>query len=251
MKFSLLIIFCLFLLFSCTQEMKNTRNFKIRKEISYSSKGFALIYEDFLYDDKIVNRKLNNEKYHVLHSSLKSMTLVKIYNPENSESVVAKVKNISKFPAIYNSVITKKIADDLNLDTENPYIEIVKIKKNTKFTAKEASIYDEEKKVANTAPVSNVSINDLSNATPKINVKKKKPSYIVNIAEFYYYESAKNVKDRFEKEEKLMNIKIKEISANKFEVYSGPYDSFDSMKSIFFRLNKLGFDNLNVININK
>ena len=48
-----------------------------------------------------------------------------------------------------------------------------------------------------------------------------------------------------------MNIKIKEISANKFEVYSGPYDSFDSMKSIFFRLNKLGFDNLNVININK
>ena len=56
--------------------MKNTRNFKIRKEISYSSKGFALIYEDFLYDDKIVNRKLNNEKYHVLHSSLKSMTLV-------------------------------------------------------------------------------------------------------------------------------------------------------------------------------
>ena len=47
------------------------------------------------------------------------------------------------------------------------------------------------------------------------------------------------------------NIKIKEISANKFEVYSGPYDSFDSMKSIFFRLNKLGFDNLNVININK
>ena len=48
-----------------------------------------------------------------------------------------------------------------------------------------------------------------------------------------------------------MNIEIKKISENKFKVYSGPYESFDSMKDIFFSLNKLGFENLNVINSNK
>ena len=107
--------------------MNKAKNFQTKNEISYSSQGFALVYEDFLYSDKIVNKRLNNEKYHVLHSSLKAMTLVKIYNPENSKSVTAKVKSISDFPAIYSTVITKRIADDLNLDIENPYIEIVKI----------------------------------------------------------------------------------------------------------------------------
>ena len=105
--------------------------------------------------------------------------------------------------------------------------------------------------MANKAPVSTININDLSTAISKINVKKKKPSYIINIAEFYYYESAKTVKDRFEKEVNLTNIKIRKVSENKFKVYSGPYESFDSMKDIFFSLSKLGFENLNVINTNK
>lgn len=251
MKFNLFSIFFLLLLFSCSQSMKNTGNIKLKDDISYSSKGFALIYEDRFYIDKIVNQKMNNEKYYVLHSRLKAMTLVKIYNPENSKSVIAKVKSISKFPPIYNSVITKRIANDLGLDIENPYIEIVKIKKNIKFTAKEASIYDEEKNVADKAPVTIVNINDLSTNIPKIKVKKKKPSYIINIAEFYFYESAVTVKDKFEKEANLMNIMIKKISENKFKVYSGPHESFDSMKNIFFNLSNLGFENLNVININK
>ena len=40
------------------------------------------------------------------------------------------------------------MADNLNLDINNPYVEVLTIKKNVKFIAKEASIFEEEKNVA-------------------------------------------------------------------------------------------------------
>ena len=49
----------------------------------------------------------------------------------------------------------------------------------------------------------------------------------------------------------LLNIQIKKISQNRFKVYSGPYDSLNSMKDTFFILNELGFDELNIVDINK
>ena len=143
------------------------------------------------------------------------------------------------------------MADNLNLDFNNPYVEVIEIKKNDKFIAKEASIFEEEKNVANKAPVASININDLSVSTPESEVKKKKPSYIINIAEFYFFESAETVKNRFKKEANLENITIEKISKNKFKVYFGPYASFNSMKETYLSLNKLGFENLNIINENK
>ena len=84
-----------------------------------------------------------------------------------------------------------------------------------------------------------------------IEVKNKKPSYIIDIAEFYFYESAKEVKNRFENEANLLNIKIEKISLNKFKVYSGPYDSFNSMKETYISLKELDFENIEIINTNK
>jgi hypothetical protein len=225
---------------------------KIEEPIpTYFSKGFALIYDNSVFESKIVDKKLNNDQNYVLHPFLNNDTLVSISNPFNSKSLTAKIKKTINYPSIYNIVITKKMADKLELDINNPYVEVLSIKKNDKFIAKEASIFDEEKKVANKAPVTSINVNDMSNFTPKIIVKKKKPSYIINIVEFYFLESAETTKNRFEKEANLENIKIKKISKNKFKVYSGPHDSFNSVKDIYFSLNKLGFENLNIININK
>ena len=218
---------------------------------TYSSKGFALIYKDSIFESKIVDKKLNVNQNFVLHSFLKNNTLVSISNPFNSKSLTAKVKKTSNYPLIYNIVITKKMADNLDLDIENPYVEVLTIKKNDKFIAKEASIFEEEKNVANKAPVTLININDLSASTSKNEVKKNKPSYIIEIAEFYYFESAELVKNRFEKEANLSNIKIKKISENKFKVYSGPYASFTSIKETYFSLNGLGFENLDIIDTNK
>ena len=185
-------------------------------EPTYSSKGFALIYEDKFFESNIVDKKLNNNKDYVLHSFLKDDTLLSISNPINSKSLTAKVKKTISYPSIYNIVITKKMADNLDLDIDNPYVEVLTIKKNDKFIAKEASIFEEEKKVANKAPVTMIDINDLSVSASKIEVKKKKPLYIINIAEFYFLESAEMTKIRFEKEANLKNIKIKKIRCKKF-----------------------------------
>ena len=217
-------------------------------EPTYFSKGFALIYEDSIFESKIVNKKLNNDQNYVLHSFLKNNTLVSISNPFNSKSLIAKIKKTFNYPSIYNIVITKKMAKNLELDINNPYVEVLTIKKNDKFIAKEASIFEEEKKVANKAPVTSININDLSVLTEEIKVKKKEPSYIIDIADFYFIESAETVKNKFEN---LVNIKINKISKNKFKVYSGPYASFNSLKETYFSLNKLGFENLDIINTNK
>ena len=94
------------------------------------------------------------------------------------------------------------MASDLDLDINNPYVEVVKNKKNIKFIAKKAKIFEEEKTVADKAPVTSISINDLSTSELSSNKKYKNlnTSYIINIAEFYYYDSALGIKERFEKE---------------------------------------------------
>ena len=260
MKFNLTYICILVFLFSCTQDMKIIKKHSkvkiIKKhskviEPTYSSKGFALIYEDVIFESKIVNKKLNNDQDYVLHPFLENGTLVNISNPLNSKSITAKIRKTIEYPSIYKVVITKKMAERLDLDINNPYVELLTIKKNDKFVAKKASIFEEEKNVANKAPVTSININNLSVSTTKNEIKKKKPLYIINIAEFYFIESAETVKNRFEIEANLTNIKIKKISENKFKVYSGPYVSFASMKDTYFSLNELGFENLDIIDTNK
>ena len=261
MKFNFSYICFLVFLFSCTQDMKIIKKDLRAKDTNYYSKGFALIYEDSIFINKIVDKKLNNDQNYVLHSFLNDNTLVTISNPSNKKSLKAKVRKTFEYPSIYNIVITKKMADNLDLDINNPYVEVLTIKKNDKFIAKKATIFKEEINVASKAPVSEIDINNLSvsidsNKVKKISidtnkVKKKIPVYIIDIAEFYFLESAETAKKRFEKEANLVNIKIKKISDNKFKVYFGPYSSFNSMKETYFGLNKLGFDNLDIININE
>ncbi len=251
MKFNLNYIYIFVFLFSCTQDMKIIKIHSKVRESTYSSKGFALVYEDSLLVNNIVNKELNNDQNYVLHPLLKKNTLVTISNPFNSKSITAKVKRTFVYPSNYNIIITKKMAENLDLDINNSYVEVYAIKENVKFIAKEASIFEEEKNVADKAPVTSININDLSTSTSKIEVKKKKPSYIINVGEFYYFKFAENAKNRFAKEANLTNIKIKKIAKNKFLVYSGPYASFNSLKKTYFSLNKLGFENLDIINTNK
>ena len=53
----------------------------------YSSSGFVLIYEDNLYKEKVISKKINNESLSVIHDVLKVNTLIKIINPENSKVI--------------------------------------------------------------------------------------------------------------------------------------------------------------------
>ena len=208
MKFNLSYIYIFVFLFSCTQDMKIMKKSSKIVEPTYSSKGFALIYDNSVFESKIVDKKLNNSQNYVLHPFLKNNTLVNISNPLNSKSLTAKIRETIEYPSIYSVVITKKMAESLDLDINNPYVEVLTIKKNDKFIAKKASIFEEEKNVVNKVPVTSIDISDLSVSNLEIEDIKKKPSYIIDIAVFYFFESAELAKSRFEEDANLKNIKI-------------------------------------------
>ena len=195
MKFTEIIITFLFtfFLFSCADYKTSQTQGKKEKKY-YSSTGFALIYDDNLYEQKIVNKRINKKNLAVMHNLLKINTRIKIINPINSKIIEAKVYKKANFPEIFNIVISKDIASILELDLNNPYVEIIEIKKNKTFIAKESNIFDEEKNVANTVPISEVEMDDLT----KIETLDKKKStksffFILVVADFYYEDSANNL----------------------------------------------------------
>ena len=242
--------FLIFFLFSCVEDVKliNRNNIQVKK--TFISKGFTLIYNDNLIKNKTIKKRIDGREYVILHSFLERNTYVKILNPINSKTVIAKVKYKTNYPIIYNSVITNRIAEELELNYEDPYVEIIEIRKNDTFIAKKAKTFDEEKNVANKAPVTDININVISNQPDNTEVRTKKNEYIINIGEYYYLDSAKVVKNRLINEANLTNVKIKKISTNKFRVYVGSYSLFNAMKDPYFAISKLGFEHLDVIKIN-
>ena len=242
--------FLIFFLFSCVEDVKliNRNNIQVKK--TFISKGFTLIYNDNLIKNKTIKKRIDGREYVILHSFLERNTYVKIINPINSKTVIAKVKYKTKYPIIYNSVITNRIAEELELNYEDPYVEIIEIRKNDTFIAKKAKTFDEEKNVANKAPVTDININVISNEPENTEIMSKKNEYIINIGEYYYLDSAKVVKNRLINEANLTNVKIKKISKNKFRVYVGSYYLFNAMKNPYFAISKLGFEHLDVIKIN-
>ena len=142
------ILFLLLILFMT--QCANYNNVKKSQETNkkyYSSIGFALIYDDSLLDQGILNKKIDNNEIIVLHSFLKRNTPVKLTNPDNLMSIDTKVYKNANYPKIFNVVVSKKISTILALDPDNPYIEVVEYKRNKTFVAKESNIYDEEKNV--------------------------------------------------------------------------------------------------------
>ena len=64
------IFFLIIFIYSCT----NVGSYKSKEKIEkryFTSKGFALIYEDSLYENKTIKKKIKNDEYVVLHSFLK------------------------------------------------------------------------------------------------------------------------------------------------------------------------------------
>ena len=242
----IIILFSFFLLHSCaTYEVSKNKKNNTKKY--FSSNGFAMIYEDNLFKQGLVNKKVNNKKIRAMHSFLKANTPIKIINPENNKSIKTKVYKKANYPKIFNIVITKEIANLLDLDLQNPYVEVVEFKKNKTFIAKESNIFEEEKQVANTAPVDEIKMDDLSSTTLVDNSDDtNKNKFILVISDFYYYDSANNLKKELQNKTNIKNFSIEKINANKYRLSVGPYENFNSLKLTYISLNNLGFDDLNI-----
>ena len=245
-QIKILIFFIFIFLYGCAGYDKP----KMQKEdnkIYFSSSGFALIYEDFLYNEKTVNKKINNNDIIVLHSELKKSTPVRITNLSNSKFIDSKIYKKANYPDIFNVVISKKIASIIELDIENPLVEIIELKKNKKFVAKDGNTFEEEKNVANKAPVDEIKMNDLANEENKETKKKSKnKEFILVISDFYYEDTALELKNDLIKKIKLNNIFVRKINNKKYRLLVGPFKNFNALKTTYISLNNLGFEGLNV-----
>ena len=242
----LLIIF--FFLYSCTTEslVKNRSSKNLVN--GYSNKGFALIYSENLYKQNIISKKISERSLTIFQKKLKKNTQVKITNILNNKSIIGIVGKNSKYPSFNNSVLSIRIADELDLDNNQPYVEILEILENSIFIAQKAKTYDEEKNVAVKAPVDGISINDL-------NIKKKSDninfssefSYSIKIADFYFNDTALMLVNRIKTENLIKNPKIKKISDKKYRVYLGPFNNINSLQKSYNDIKILKFENIEII----
>ena len=126
-----------------------------KKKSGYSSSGFAHIEEKTLPN-------LTAGNFFISHNKLRVGTKVKITNPENKKFLEIKKKKKIKYDNFYKILISASIAQELDLSTEFPFVEINEIKSNKSFIAKKAITDIEEKKIANKAPVEEININKLN-----------------------------------------------------------------------------------------
>ncbi len=241
MRFRL--IFLIFFTFSCSTDLI-TYN---QKEI-YSAKGFAYIFNDQDFNNKIIKGKLNKDMMQISHQNLKTGTLIQITNPRNKESMVLKNLKRIKYPDFYKVLITKPVAEKLDLNLDLPILEITEIKKNKSFVAKKAKIFQEEKKIPSKAPVASVQISNISKNKIKNNKKKTNQIYIL-IGSFYSMQTAKFLKERIIKDVPNLDsdkLKVKKINDKETHVISGPYSSVNLLKNDYIKIKSFGFEELDI-----
>ena len=240
MKYKIIIL--IFFLTSCAQNYSKTN-----LNQPFISKGFAYIYNDEDFVDKIIKKKLDNNSLQIAHNKLRPGTLIKIINVKTNESIIVKNTKRFQYPDFYKLLITKAVADELNLKADLPLVEVIELKKNKSFIAKEAKIFKEEEKIHNNAPVETVKIDNISKNNNKDKTVKEK--FYIIIAEFYSKNSAYLLKERINKEltsfdDKKLFINTKK--SNKISLLSGPYNSINLMKNDYILLKKFGFEELDI-----
>ena len=245
-------LFFLIFLCSCTTSNFNLDyNKKKKPDIIYSNVGFTLIYDETLIKKKIISKKMSKRSLEIFQKDIKRNKMVKVTNLINNKSIIAVVSSKSKYPSFYNSVISKRIADELDINTMEPYVKILEINNNTTFVAKKSKMFEEEKKVADKAPVIEITINNigLSAKDSQIETNIKPFNYIIKLGDFYYENSAKILVNKILNEFDYINVKIKKLSQNKHRVFVGPFKNISSLKDAFNDILKLNFENIEIIKL--
>ena len=243
-----LILFSFLILVSCKYDSKNN-SVQFSPEKKYKNSGFTLVYDDDLKKEKKITKKLDNRSLLIFHKSLSKGSFVKITNPLNQKSLIAKVKsNKVQFSEFYNSVITLRIAKELAIDLNEPYIDLFLISQKSTFVATKAKTFEEEKNVAEKAPVDDILIDNLGSAnTIDKEITKKSFLYFIKVADFYYKDSAENMINRIAEETKIKNPLIKKITNTKYRVLLGPFNDIKKLEKSFNEIKSLSFENLEIL----
>ena len=245
-----LIISFIFFLTGCEQNNLSKNSLNKEKLSKYKNSGFALVYDNVLKKEKKISKKIDNRGLYIFHKNLKKNSFVKITNPSNQKTVIAEViSSKAKFSDFYNCVITLRIAEELSLDLNEPYVELFLISENSTFIAKKAKTFKEERNVAEKVPVTGIKIDNLGVTVEQESeiLKNDIFKYSIKIADFYYKDSAKNMSDRIINETNIKNPIIKTISNTKYRVLLGPFDDIKKLEESFNDIKSLNFENIEIL----
>jgi len=233
MKYNLIIFF---FLVSCTNYSSN-----LQKKSGYSASGFAYIEKTILLNSK-------KEKIFISHNKLKKGTKIRVINPDNKKSLEITIEETIKYDNFYKILISKNIAEQLELSFEFPFVEIYEIKSNKSFVAKKAVTQNAEKKIANKAPIDQININNISQ---KKNLDKKKvKNYSILVANFYSLNSAKFLKEKLKtilKDSNYQLMYINKINKKNYALLMGPYNTIIKLKNDYIMLSDSNFEDLDII----
>ncbi len=216
----------------------------------YRNQGFTFIYNENLYKEKKISQKIDNRSLHIFHKKIRKGSFVKIINPTNKKNVIAQVvSNDAIFSDFYNSVITQRIVDELSLNSKEPYIDLLLISNESTFIAKKAKTYEEERNVAEKAPVDGITIDNLGSKKEKKQDKIVENNFLysIKIADFYYEDSAENMIKRIKEETNIKNPIIKKLSQTKYRVLLGPFNDIKKLQESFDEMKQLNFENLKIL----
>ena len=248
MPYKILTFLLFIILNSCVTTPVEKKDNSSTPKSYFLNQGFTLVYNEKLYKERLVKGKIEDRSLTIFQKNLKKNTKVKITNLINSKYIIANVGKKIEYPYFYNSVISNRISKELEIDELEPYVEIKELLEGSSFIAKKAKTFDEEKKVASKAPIDDIQIKDLSNNEKEKNeVNIKNFSYTIKIADFYFKESADQMKTRVLTETTIKKVNINKLSKNKFRVYLGPFNNLNSLKKSFNAINVLQFDTIEII----
>ena len=249
MNFRIFYLFIYLLLNSCIDQNIPSNNIKVLNKNYFSNKGFAITYKETLYNNKVITKKIDNRSLIIFQKNLKKGTTVKITNILNDKYVIAKVGPESSYPIFNNAVLSERISEEIELNLDNPYIEIIEVQESSAFIAKKAKTFDEEKNVANKAPIENISVSNLNEIKNEKIIKKIQSEfdYNIKIADFYFHDSANLMANRIKNESKINAINVKKLSKNQYRVFLGPFKDIISLQKAFNDINILQFENIEII----
>ena len=234
----------------------DSENDNFKKLKVYNNKGFALIYSENLVKKKIVNKKINENSLIIYIKSLENNTPIKITNLINGKYIVTKSNNNINYPIFYNSMISEKLANEILINSFEPYVKIESLNSNKVIVVNDAKTYDEEKNVANKAPIDTIIIQNIgiANQTKKEKIKKinkvrKNFKYIIKFADLYFEDSAIMLKERLMNEFNIKNISIKKLSKDNYRVFIGPFNDLGSLKKAYIDMNNIDFENIEIIKL--
>ena len=244
----LLILCCLILLNNCTATT-TTKNKNLNSlENPFINKGFSLIYNDKLYYDKVISKKIDERSLVIFQKNLKKNTIVKITNILNNKSIIGTVGSNADYPLFNNAVLSLRIADEIDLNENEPYVEILQVLEDAIFVAKRAKTFEEEKKVANKVPVSIISIDDLNTKKSNdIKAVNNEFSYLIKVVDFYFEDTAQLLIKRIHTETGLTDVNIKKISDRKYRVFLGPFSNIRTLQKTYNSIKILKFENIEII----